>query len=124
MLLRAVANWSIWPARTAISQSGNANAKLLRKNKAVQDYIARQMAAPRKKNAKRGETRAGKAPSKRKGAVAAATDPSRPARRDAPYTRAGGSGLHLAVFCVPHFTWAAAAETLPQRHQQATHSYS
>ena len=59
-----------------------------------------------------------------------ADEPSRrpPTRRD-PYAahhrdaRRAGSGLHLAVFCEPHFTWAAAAETLPQRNQQTTHAW-
>ena len=31
-------------------------------------------------------------------------------------------GCTSQCFCVPHFTGAAAAETLPQRHQQTTHS--
>ena len=59
-----------------------------------------------------------------------ADEPSRrpPTRRD-PYAahhrdaRRAGSGLHLAVFCEPHFTWAAAAETLPQRSAQTTHAW-
>lgn len=59
-----------------------------------------------------------------------ADEPSRrpPTRRD-PYAahhrdaRRAGSGLHLAVFCEPHFTWAAAAETLPQHSAQTTHAW-
>ena len=35
-------------------------------------------------------------------------------------TRARRFGLHLAVFCEPHFTWAAAAETLPQHRKRRT----
>ena len=46
-------------------------------------------------------------------------DPYAAHHRDA---RRAGSGLHLAVFCEPHFTWAAAAETLPQHSAQTTHS--
>ena len=73
----------------------------------------------------RGQDARGKVPSKRKGAVAAAVDPSRPVRahhrEDA---RAQVRACTSQSFCVPHFTWAAAAETLPQRHQQTTHSYS
>ena len=71
-----------------------------------------------------GETRAREAQSKRGRAVAAATDPSRPVRSRRNISARAGSGLHLAVFCVPHFTPAAAAETLPQRNEQTTHSYS
>ena len=36
--------------------------------------------------------------------------------------RAQVRGCTSQCFCVPHFTGAAAAETLPQRHQQTTHS--
>ena len=51
VILRAVANWSIWPARTADQESGRADAKLRRRKRAVEDYIARPMAAARPKNA-------------------------------------------------------------------------
>ena len=105
-------------ARTPVG----ANGKLRRRNRAEQDYIAGQMAAPRKKNAKRGQAARGKHhPS------ADEPSPCSPTRRD-PYAahhrdaRRAGSGLHLAVFCEPHFTWAAAAETLPQHSAQTTHS--
>ena len=105
VLLRAVANWSIWPARTADQESGRADAKLRRRKRAVEDYIARPMAAVWPKNAKRGETRAGSTIIEAR--TSRTTDPSRPVRHSStikgrPARRFGAAPR--SVLCASFYT--------------------
>jgi len=116
VLLRAVANWSIWPARTADQPVWEGERKAPAAEEGGAGLDRRTNGRSMNEERERGETRAQEVPSSKRGRAVPPT-PRDPYYRQSTMKDAEVRGLHLAVFlCASFYTGGSgrnAAATAP-----------